>query len=38
MRNRNLLLTVTAVMSFLGISSFAKDADGRLWGTERNVY
>lgn len=28
MRNRNLLLTVTAVMSFLGISSFAKDADG----------
>lgn len=29
MRNRNLLLTVTAVMSFLGISSFAKDADGR---------
>ena len=29
MRNRNLLLTVTAVMSFLGISAFAKDADGR---------
>lgn len=29
MRNRNLLLTVTSVMSFLGISAFAKDADGR---------
>lgn len=29
MRNRNLLLTVSAVMSFLGISAFAKDADGR---------
>lgn len=28
MRNRNLLLTVTAVMSFLGISAFAKDANG----------
>ena len=29
MRNSDLLLTVTAVMSFLGISAFAKDADGR---------
>lgn len=29
MRNRDLLLTVSAVMSFLSISSFAKDADGR---------
>lgn len=29
MPNRNLLLTVTAVMSFLGISAFAKDSDGR---------
>lgn len=28
MRNRNLLMTVTAVMSFLGISAFAKDANG----------
>lgn len=28
MRKKNLLMTVTAVMSFLGISAFAKDADG----------
>ena len=29
MPNRNLLLVVSAVMSFLGVSAFAKDSDGR---------